>query len=448
MFYIKKFNIKNLSIKKLKKTFTQDIIYLNRLSPNIIIFIIYGLLYDVVINVYKPFAVKFLTRLGGGATYITLYNSLPGIVAALALLPGALFMRRYKNLKFVTTVILYITRSFLLLIALTPFFTKTWQPLIFICLISLMNFPEALSQSAIQSSLAVFFKSGNIRAQAISLRNKFGNFSIPIITLITGLIISFIPRSDSQIIIFYQLFFVLAFFIGLVEIRTFKKFKSEPELDTNTNARVPDNSNKKNTGNNMLSQISIVKSVFKNKSFRNYLIFTLIYYVTWQSGWALSSIYQIENLGANEMWLALFAVGSGISSFFSAGFWSKQIAKRGNQKTMVLAGYALALNMIIIGLTPNLPLMVLSCCYSGFASIGLNITLLNGLLQSTPDEDRMVYIGVYNTFVNISLGVSPLLSLILVNKAGLVFTIFTIGCSRIISSTLLLIAAKKKLLPG
>lgn len=414
------------------------------MSPNIIIFILYGLLYDVVVNMYKPFAVKFLSRLGGDATHITLYNSLPGIVAASVLLPGMLYLSKHKNVRSVVTVILYIARSFLLLIALSPFFPEKLRPLAFVGLISLMNFPEALSQSAIQCSLASFFKSGSIRAQAISLRNKFGNFSIPVITLITGLIISFIPRNDSQVMIFYQVFFVFAFLVGLIEIRVFKKFKVELEPPTTKEDAVP--GNKKNTVRAIFSKESVVMTVFKNKVFRNYLIFTLIYYVSWQGGWALSSIYQITNLGANEMWLALFAVGSGLSSFFAATFWSRYIAKRGNQKTMILAGYALALNMILIGLTPNLPLMIIASCYSGFASIGLNITLLNGLLQATPDEDRMVYIGVYNTFVNISLGVSPLLSLILVNKIGVVFTIFIIGFARAISSTLLLIASKKKLL--
>lgn len=414
------------------------------MSPNIIIFIMYGLLYDVVVNMYKPFAVKFLSRLGGDATYITLYNSLPGIVAALVLLPGMLYLSKSKNVTSVVTKVLYIARSFLLLIAVAPFFPEKMRPLAFVGFISLMNFPEALSQSAIQCSLASFFKSGSVRAQAISLRNKFGNFSIPIITLITGLIISFVPRNDAQVMIFYQIFFVIAFCVGLIEIRTFKKFKVEVEPVTSQDDTVP--TDKKNTIKNIFSKESVVRTVFKNKAFRNYLVFTLIYYVTWQGGWALGSIYQIGSLGANEMWLALFAVGSGLSSFFSASFWSKHISKRGNQKAMILAGYALALSMILIGLTPNLPLMVVASCYSGFASIGLNITLLNGLLQATPDEDRMVYIGVYNTFVNISLGVSPLLSLILVNKIGVVYTIFIIGLARAVSSTLLLIASKKKII--
>jgi Na+/melibiose symporter-like transporter len=342
-----------------------------------------------------------------------------------------------------------------------------------------MNFPDALSQSAIQSSLAKFFTSGEVRAQAISLRNKFGNFSIPVVTLIMGLIISFVPRSESQIVSFYQLFFVMSFLVGLAEVFVFKKFRYEQEYDNEpkpdyepNNEPNPDNEPKpdyepnpdnepkpdyepdnepnpdseKNTEVTTSREKGVIKSVLTNKVFLNYLLFTLIYYVTWQSGWALSTIYQIENLGANEIWLALFAVGSGLTSFFSAAFWSKYIAKKGNGRAMVMAGYALALNMTFIALTPNLPLMVLACCYGGFAGIGINITLLHGLLIATPEKDRMVYIGTYNTFVNISLGVSPMLSLLLVNKIGIEYTMHVVGLSRVVSASLLLLAHRKKLI--
>jgi hypothetical protein len=420
---------------------------------------VYGLLYDVVINIYKPFAAKFLERIGGGAFHISLYNSLPGIVAALALLPGTLLLRKNKNVKSATVVLLRITRSFLLLAALSPFFPENLRAVTFLFVISLMNFPDALSQSAIQSSLAKFFTSGEVRAQAISLRNKFGNFSIPVVTLIMGLIISFIPRSESQIVTFYQLFFVMSFLVGLAEVFVFKKFRYETEPDNALSETEPGNAPaepepgkqpvsdaEKNTDVTAPSKKGVIKSVLSNKVFRHYLFFTLIYYVTWQSGWALSTIYQIENLGANEIWLALFAVGSGLTSFFSAAFWSRYIAKKGNGRAMVMAGYALALNMTFIALTPNLPLMVLACCYGGFAGIGINITLLHGLLIATPEKDRMVYIGMYNTFVNISLGVSPMLSLLLVNKIGIVYTMHVVGLSRVISASLLLLAYRKKLI--
>jgi len=426
----------------------RNIRLLNRQNPNIVIFIIYGLLFDVSLNIYKPFAVKFLSRLGGGAGLITLFNSMPGIIAALMLLPGTLFMSRRKNMKSATAAVLYSARCFLPIIALTPFFPENARPFVFVLLISLMNFPDALSQSMLQSSLVMFFKSGNVRARAISLRNKFGNFCIPVITLVLGVIISFIPQNDAQTLVFYQIFFVFAFIIGLAEIHIFRKLTHEAPTPAASKTEVSETGTPEtetpSADNSGIPKKGVIKAALANKIFRSYFIKTLVFYVTWQSGWALGSIYQIHNLGANEIWLALFAVGSGLTSFFTAGFWSRRIAKKGNQKTMVLAALAAALNIIIVGSAPNLFLMLPATCFGGFAGIGLNITLLNGLLRHTPDENRMVYIGIYNTMVNLSLGLSPLLALLLMGGIGLVPTMFVIGCSRAVSACFLNLKADKE----
>ena len=40
-------------------------------NPNVTIFIIYGLLFDAVVNLWKPFSAKFLERLGGGGSQAT-----------------------------------------------------------------------------------------------------------------------------------------------------------------------------------------------------------------------------------------------------------------------------------------------------------------------------------------------------------------------------------------
>ena len=407
---------------------------MNRLSPNVKVFIVYGLLYDAVVNVYKPYSMKFLTRLGGDETYISLLNSLPGAVAALALLPGAVFLsgrmngRRASNggtsgANQLIRAFFFISRSILLIVAFIPFFPASIRPVLYVALISLMNFPDALSQTAVQASLGRFFVDGNVRATAISLRSKFGNIFMPVMTVLTGVIISVIPKDDGQIMTVYQCFFLAAFVIGLFEIKTFGKFKEDP-------LAVQDAAPPRKTDFNS------VKNVFKNKRFTNYLASTLFFYFCWQAGWALSVIYQIQSLGANEIWLAAFAVANGVTSFLTAGFWGGRIKKYGNERTLFTASVFVAFNMFVIALAPNLYIMVLASVYSGFASVGMSIVLLNSLISATPDEDRMVYIGVYNTCVNISLGVAPMASLLLMNRVGIgvVNTMFVVGAVRMTAS--------------
>jgi len=418
------------SFYKIVNTYRRNIDELNTLNPNIMVFIVYGLLYDAGLNVYKPFSMKFLTRLGGDETFISLLNSLPGMVAALALLPGAIFLSGYENrrralnkgsVNSLIRAFFLVSRSILLGIVFIPFFPDRLRPVLYVAMLSLMNFPDALSQTAVQASLGKYFKNGNVRATAISLRNKFANIFTPAVTILTGVIISVFPKNDEQVIIFYQLFFLAAFAIGMLEIITFKRFREERGAEA-----VSENK----------TSLRTVAKVFKDKKFINYMTTTLVFYFSWHAGWALSWIYQIQTLGANEIWLTVFAVATGVSSFLAAGFWSGRIKKYGNDRTLLFASFCVVFTMFAFGLSPNLYVMTLASVYSGFASVGMSIVLLNSLIAETPDEDRMVYIGVYNTFTSVSLGVAPMASLFLMNKTGIgaAYTMFVVGAARFISA--------------
>ena len=413
---------------RLKRFFTADVSRISGVCKNAGTFIIYGLLYDAVINIYKPFSMKFLTRLGGDEAYLSLLNSLPGITAALALLPGAVFLSRYTNTRRVTSVIFLTSRSVLLVLAAVPFFPEHIRPALFIGLMSVMNLPDALSQSSVQASLGSFVPDGKIRAAAISLRIKYGNVLIPAVILLTGAVIRIFPKNEPQVLAFYQFFFVAAFVVGLFEIRTYRRFTEESAPHGRSMPHGRDR-----------PDIRTVKAVFNNKRFMSYFFTTIVFYVTWHAGWALSSIYQIQNLGADEAWIALFNVTSGVASYVSANFWNKRIVKDGNDKTLVLAVLCVALNMFTVVSSPNLYILNMAMLFNGFAVIGISTVLLNSLIAATPDNDRMVYIGVYNTFVNISLGVAPLITLYVINRAGVAAALYTVGTARLLVGLWLLV---------
>ena len=405
--------------KRLKAEFN----YINRLNPNISVFIAYGLLYDVFLHMYRPFAVKFLERLGGTAFHIALLSSLPGLGAALVLLPGAIIIGKQKSKQKLTSAFFLVSRLFILIIAFVPVFPVEYQPILFILFISLMNLPEAVAQTSVQSFLGVIFD-GRVRASAITMRNKFGNIAVPVITLLTGLIIGILPNSDAERIIYYQGFYVAAFAVSLFEIGVFRRLKELPQ-------KLPAIAPKK-IGLKTVFQIST------DFRFRNFMFTTLVFQFFWQAGWPLTAIYQIKTLGANELWLAAFAVGAGIASFLSAGLWNKVIIKRGNGFTLVLAAFLMTLNMFFFASAPNLPVMLIVAIYSGAAVVGMNISLLNGMLEAAPSNNRIIAIAIYNTFVNISLFLSPLLANMLLELAGIVNAIMLIGLGRALAGALLL----------
>ena len=406
---------------------------LKRTDPNILVFIVYGLLYDIVINLYKPFAIKFLDRIDGNEFHISLYNSLPGFAAIFALLPGALIIGRFARKKGITTMFFSLSRVFILMLAFVPFLPDTVKPMSFVLLISSMNFFDAVSQCSLQSFLGTTFN-GFTRARAISLRNKFGNFFVLVITLATGLIITYVPgNNDSLRMKLYQIFFSLSFGFGILEIIIFNRFKEKHE-ETSEEA-------------NEKPGFGSIVAALRDKKFMKFLLPTVFLYFTWQAGWPLSSIIQIKNLHADEMWLAFFAVASGLASFFAASHWAKIIVKKGNDFALIIAAVAMSANMVLFAVCPNLPVMILVSVFGGLFTIGMSTTLLNGLLISTPDKNRVVYIGVYNTFINITLAVSPYLSYLLFEKMTARPAISVIAALRLLAAGILLlcfISSRKK----
>ena len=399
-------------------------------GTNVWIFIMYGLMFDLVNNLWRPFAVKFLERLGGTEFEIALLSALPGLVAAIVLLPGAIIFRRFTNQKRATAAFILISRAMLLLIAMVPALPPAVQPMLFVVLVAIMNCPDALSQTSLQNFLGTVF-SGQMRGQAIAIRTKVGQALIPVVTISSGLAITFIPNTDAQRMFLYQVFFVGAFILGIVEVLIFNKFKV-PEYATHTGEKTPEEKKTR------MSPIAI----FKDKRFRAFFIPTIAFAFTWQAGWPLVNMYVVMDLRATEMWLAIFALISGITAFFSGTFWQGILRKRGNNPTFVVAASLLAANLFVFPLVPNLPLMALVHVFSGFSAIGINTVLLNGVLEATPDENRMTYLAFFNTLMNISLFLAPFFAYFLLRFMGVQAAMFAVGGMRIVGTVFIWLGYK------
>lgn len=400
-------------------------------GTNIWIFILYGLLFDMVNNLWRPFSVRFLERLGGGEFEIALLSALPGAVAAIVLLPGTIIFRKFTNKKRATAAFILISRAALLLIAFVPMLPAEIRPLLFVVFVAIMNCPDALSQTSMQSLLGTIFD-GTMRGQAIALRQKFGQAVIPVITISAGLAITFIPNTDEHRMILYQIFFIAAFLLGVVEVLIFNRLKM-PEV-------TQDLSNEK-----LATNLRNLKEIISDKSFRTFYVPAIFFLFTWQGGWPLVNILMVINRGATELDLAIVALVSGITAFFSGSLWQWLLRKRGNTATFVAAGSMLSINMFIFPFVPNMQVMYAVSIITGFSAVGINTALLNGALESTPDKNRMMYLAFYNTAQNISLFAAPFFAHMLFSLSGIYNAMFIIGGLRIISTSFVWYKMRKKL---
>ena len=386
-------------------------------GTNVWTFIMYGLLFDVSNNLWRPFSIKFLERLGGTEFELSLLSALPGLVGAIVLLPGAILFRRFTNRKRATAAFILVSRAMLLGIAFVPMLPPVVRPMLFVVLVAIMNCPDALSQNSLQSFLGTVFN-GSLRGQAIALRTKFGQALIPVVTISTGLAITLIPSTDEQRMILYQIFFVVAFLFGVVEVVIFNRLQvpiTPPQQE------LP----------KVKTDIAAIKTICKDKKFMAFLVPAITFAFTWQAGWPLANIYHVRVINATELWLAIFALVSGLTAFFSGTFWQRLLRKRGNNAVFVVAAALLAGNMFVFPFVPNVFVMTFVSIFTGFSAVGINTALLNGALEATPDENRLMYLAFYNTTMNISLFVAPLFAWAILARVGITYALIISGVMRV-----------------
>ena len=392
---------------------------------NIIYYALNGILFTIVVNLYKPFATKFIFRLGGTESHISLATSIPGLIAVFVTIPGLILMSTTSDKKRSMVRFFLGSRLFILSFALIPFLPSSMQPMAFVLLSSLMNFPESVSSTALQSfSGDVFLE--KIRPTAISTRNKFSTLAQIVSVLIIGRILKGFGHSESGIIMVYQIFFVLAFIVSLFEIFTFNKIKEtscSPKLNINLK--------------------EAFSEIFSNKQFNIFLVCSLLFHFGWQMGWPLFSIYQIKYLGADEWWLTILTITSSVIMFFSYGYWKKLIHKRGNAFVLSTATLGMAATPILFALSPNLYIITITGLITGFFTAGTITALLTSILEVTPNKNRILYIGVHVTLTNITLFLAPTLGDFILNHTNIYLALCASAFFRLIGSISFFIRNKK-----
>lgn len=118
-----------------------------QIISSIIHYILNGVLYTIVTNLYKPFAQKFIFRLEGSEFHVSIFNALPGMVAAFAIIPGIIYMSRTVSKKKVIGIFFFLSRLFIPSFALVPFLPEMYKPMVFVLLAGFMNFPGCFNNS-------------------------------------------------------------------------------------------------------------------------------------------------------------------------------------------------------------------------------------------------------------------------------------------------------------
>lgn len=413
-------------------------------SKNISINVYNGIALAVAFNLVNPYYAKFAERLGANDYQMAYLNSLPAFVSLFALIPGAIFIDLFGNKLKSTTWIMLLQKIFFLIIAFVPLISGVSKPWLFIILIALMNLPGSIYTMGYQSSIGDIF-SPSERGLAMGLRNRYSDIFRLMITFVSGVLLS-LPKNDTQIIMLYQIFFVLSFLIGLLEVYTFSKFTAVGVNVLSNPIKAPVSKESYLQGLKKILKAFKVSLTFSltDKVFKQFLVASIIFHFGWQMGWPLFNIYTITKLGANEAWLSAISIAGGFTSILTATTWAKFADKRGNTLAAVLATFGMSVTPFLYVLSDSLYMLVLFNVIIGLSITGTVLVLFNLLLEATPSQNRTTIIALYNTALAVSATIAPIIGVWIMQKTTLDISLLITGFFRFMGCFAFLLMSRKR----
>lgn len=378
-----------------------------------------GVFATISMNLVNPYFAKFAERLGASDYQIAYLTSLPHFISILAFIPGALLIESLSNKQKTIGTTMIIHKFFFLFIALIPFLNIN-QASAFIILIGLMNLPGAIATMGYQSSMADVFCLGD-RKEAMGLRSRYSSFVGIIITFISGRLLTSLSSSNEESIELYQIFFLIAFLFALAEVVFFFKLKGF-EIK------------KKKDFKSFRALKEVLRDIPKNKRFMTFIFASMFFHIGWVGAQPLFSIYSIKILGANEAWLSAISIASGFSSIWAYTKWPKFADSKGTSVALAIAIIGMGVTPILYALSSKIYLLVFFNVIIGVSVAGTVLLLFNILLEIIPNENRTIYIAVYNTLIAVISGMSPILGVKIMNMANITVALVTMAIIRLVSS--------------
>lgn len=343
---------------------------------------------------------KLALRLGGGDLELALIYSLPAAFGLISLIPGSLLVDLIGK-QVATSAFMLMHKVLYILMAGVPMLPESWpRSIIFVFLLGAMNLPGSIYTNGFNSSLGDVFTPAQ-RSAALANRNRASEITRLIVTAVSGLLMA-LPQDEAGVMVIYQIYFVVAFAVGLLEVVAYKRFRFT--------APNGENHEKITVESFIRSMKESFKFSFTDKTFIRYIFASLAFYIGWQYGWPLFINYSNTYLGALEKHLAIYSIIQALSSVFASSIWL-WVSKRLNPfQAIVAATFGMAVTPFVYIVCDSLLTLPIAYFFSGFFVIGTVMNFLMILLEITPEENRTAIMSIHATLVAIFQIIMPLIS--------------------------------------
>jgi MFS family permease len=366
------------------------------------------------------FVAAYVIRLGGTNLQVSLITSAAALVNALTTIPFAIFLeRRTKRWPWVVGS-LWALRAGHIGLILVPWL-HSFRAESVVILLLLVNIPVALFNAGWLPMFADVVPLAR-RARLFSARNLTLGLTMMASTFVMGRWLDAAPFPLN-----YQLMFGLAIVTSFLSTVYIARMSiPDSRVVAPPHAARP-----------TLSQLRAMLS--QQRPFVNITINTLVFNIAFWMATPLQPIYFVRELGATDGWIGLWlAIISG-SSLIGNLIWPRLIDKRGYAWVLMRAPILSASYYFLIGLFPDLTLILFFALLFGAISPGVDISHFSTLLEVCDAERRALYMGIFVTVMNFGFFLSALLAAPLVDLLGARTLILGLACLRLAGALLFVV---------
>ncbi|MGC8780326.1 MAG: MFS transporter [Anaerolineae bacterium] len=339
------------------------------------------------------FNAAYALRLGATNAQIGLLSSIPALITLLITIPAGQFLnRRGRRMPWVIGS-LALARLGYLAVALIPFLNRPDAGTLVVWTLIGLAAPAAFFGVGWNSMLADVVPEAK-RARLFAVRNI-----VLAIVVTAGTFVAGRWLNATHPPLNYQVVYLVGFFGAVLSTLYIMQM------------RVPD-SPVTAAATSSLSPRALW--VGGREAFRRQPDFTRIVLNTLAHGiglWMVGPVYvlyYVRQLGASDGWIGTNAMVANLTPILGYYFWQRMIARRGENWVLRLTISLIGLYPILVGLTPNLTIILLWTGLQGLIAPGINLGHFPLLLKICPAESRPLHIGIYTTIMNIGAFVMPL----------------------------------------
>jgi len=380
------------------------------------------------------FNTTYVLRLGATNQMVGLLSSLPSLFAVFLMVPSARFLETKSNRGPWLHAGLFIGRLVFWGMVLIPWLVKSHQAEWLVALLILRTIPITFFNTGFSPLMADVVPERR-RAHVFSTRSIISSATVAAATFAAGLWLDAASsRGWAPFPLNYQIVYIVGSIGALTSALFVSRVKGPP---TPVLPREPRPARERL--NLRASLTTFRKELSTNRAFARLILNTLFLNLGAWVAMPLYTILYVRRLGASDGWIGLNSTLANVGVIAGYALFRRVINRWGDSRTLLLTVLPAATFPLLVGLFPDLRLILVWQVVLNFLASGLNLSHTNIFYKSCPQERRASYMAIYSTVINVGAFVCPMIGVALAELIDLRWVIVGGGVARLLGAAMFLV---------